>query len=211
VGYVGDWVYDLVEAFVAFMDRMTLGDALVLLVAGTIVVPLVVLIHEAGHAIAALAQRRPVAELTVGDDDPVVTMRVGQFRLHLGAITGRGDVAGFVRYDSLGVDARSTFVIALAGPLASLAGAVLTAASAAWSWPHVGFSLFLALATVGGLICCVGNLRVSGHDPVSWSDGVWLRAAWRVMRTPTPSASAATLPHPHGSAPTPPERHRSTA
>jgi Zn-dependent protease len=183
-------VYDVVEAFVALMDRMTLGDALVLMVAGTIVAPLVVLIHEAGHAIAALALRRRVDELTVGDDDPFLTMRAGRFRLHLGAITGRGDVAGFVRYDGLGADVRSTFVIALAGPLASLAGAGLTAALAARAWPHVGLSLFLALATVGGLICCVGNLRVSGHDPVSWSDGVWVRAAWRVMRTPTPPSAA---------------------
>lgn len=188
--YVEDRVYELAEAFAAFMDRMTLVDLLVLMAAGTILVPLVVLIHEAGHAIAALALRRDVAEMTVGDDDPVLTMRVGRVRLRLGAITGRGDAAGVVRYDATGTDARSTFVIALAGPMASLAGAVLTAAFAAWSWPHVGFSLFLALASVGGLICCVGNLRVSGHDPASWSDGVWVRAAWRVMRRPTPS------PHP---------------
>ena len=110
-----------------------------------------------------------------------------------------GSVRG-TNYDGLPADARSTFVIALAGPLASVAGAVLTGALAAWSWPHVGLSLFSALATVGGLICCVGNLRVSGHDPVSWSDGVWVRAAWRVMRMPT--ASAATWPDPHESAPT---------
>jgi hypothetical protein len=184
VAYVSDWVYVVVEAFVALMDRMTLLDGLVMMVTGTIVVPLVVLIHEAGHAIAALALRRRVAELTVGDDDPVLTVRVGRFRMHLGAIRGRGDVAGFVRYDGFAADARSTFVIALAGPLVSLAGAVLTGALAAWSWPHVGLSLFLALATIGGLMCCVENLRLSGHDPASWSDGVWVRAAWRVMRRP---------------------------
>jgi hypothetical protein len=97
VGYVADWAYEVVEAFVAFMDRMTLVDGLVGLVAGAIVGPLVVLIHEAGHAIAALALRRDAAELTVGDDDPILTLRVGRFRLHLGAITGRGDVAGLVR------------------------------------------------------------------------------------------------------------------
>jgi hypothetical protein len=209
VGYVGDWVYDLLEAFAVFMDRMTLVDALVLMAAGTIVVPLVVLIHEAGHAIAALALRRDVAELTVGDDDPILTMRVGQVRLRLGKITGRGDVAGFVRYDGLGADARSTLVIALAGPMASLAGAVLTGALAAWAWPHAGFSLFLAFATVCGLFWgCVGSMRVSGHDPMSWSDGVWVRAAWRVMRRPTPSASAATWSDPHESTSTPPPHPR---
>jgi hypothetical protein len=161
--------------------------------------------------VAALALRRHVAELTVGDGNPVLTVRVGGFRLRLGAITGRGDVAGFVRSDGLGADARSTFVIALAGPLGSLAGAVLTGALAAWSWPHVGLSQLFALATVGGLMCCTGNLRASGHDPESWSDGVWVRAAWRVMRRPTPPASAATRPEPHESTPTPPPRCRSGA
>jgi hypothetical protein len=162
-----------------------------------------VLIHEAGHAIAALAVRQRVAELTVGDGAPVLTVRVGRFRLRLGAITGRGDVAGFVLYDGLGADARSTFVIALAGPLASLAGAVLTGALAAWSRPHVGLAQILVLATVGGLMCCVGNLRVSGHDPASWSDGVWVRAAWRAMRRPTLSTNAATWPDAHESTSTP--------
>jgi hypothetical protein len=89
VAYVSDWVYVVVEAFVALMDRMTLLDGLVMVVTGTIVVPLVVLIHEAGHAIAALALRRRVAELTVGDDDPVLTVRVGRFRMHLARGPGR--------------------------------------------------------------------------------------------------------------------------
>jgi hypothetical protein len=87
---VGDWVYDFVEAFVAFMDRMTLCDGLVLLVAGTTVVPLVVLIHRAEHAIAALALHRRIGELTVGDDDPGPDYACRAFRLHLEPITGRG-------------------------------------------------------------------------------------------------------------------------
>lgn len=50
-----DWVYELMEAFVAFMDRVTLVDALVLMLVSPIVAPVVVLIHEAGHALAAFA------------------------------------------------------------------------------------------------------------------------------------------------------------
>jgi hypothetical protein len=209
--YVPDWFLELLEGFVALMDRLTLADTLLLLVAATVVVPFVVLIHEAGHALAAWTLRQRVAELTVGDDQSVLTVRVGEFRLRLGAITGQGDVAGYVAYDGLGAGAAKTFVIALAGPLASLAGAVGTGALAAWFWPHAGLSLILGLATLGGLICCVGNLRVSGHDPASWSDGVWVRAAWRVMRQTTTPVTAATMPDPRQASSTPPPRNRSTA
>jgi hypothetical protein len=207
---VPDWVYELVESFAAFMDRVTLIDALVLMVAATLVVPFVVLVHEAGHALAAFLLRRRVAELTVGDAEPVLMVRVGGFRLRLGAITGQGDVAGFVAYDGAGAGARDTFVIALAGPLASLAGAAATGALAVWAWPRVALSEFLALATIGGVICCVGNLRVSGDSPASWSDGVWVRAAWRVLRRPTPPVTAAGCPDPHAATSTAPPRRQPT-
>jgi Zn-dependent protease len=165
---------------------------------------LVVLIHEAGHALVAFALRRQVAELTVGDDAPVLTVRVGGFRLRLGAITGRGDAAGFVLYDGAAASPRDTLAIAIAGPLASLAGAVVTGVAAAWAWPSAGLSLFLGLATLGGLTCCVANLRVSGDGPASWSDGVWVRAAWRAMRGPTPPARAATRSEPREATSIPP-------
>ncbi len=191
-----DWVYELVETFVAFMDRVTLVDALVLMLVSPIVAPGVVLIHEAGHALAAFALRRRVAELKVGDDVPVLALRIGGFRMRLGAITGKGDVAGFIRYDGAEATARDTLAIAIAGPLASLAGALVTGAAAVWAWPLAGLSPLFALATLGGFICCVANLRVSGDGPESWSDGVWVRAAWRVMRRPMPHAPGATWSDP---------------
>ncbi len=179
-----EWVYEFVEAFAAAVGGMSMFEALALAALGTIVVPVVVLIHEAGHALVAFAVGRPVAELTVGDDEPVLTVRVGGFQLRLGAITGSGDMAGFVLYDAAQARARDTLAIAIAGPLASLAGAVITGAAAAWAWPELWLSLLFALATVGGLACCFGNLRVRGDGPGTWSDGVWIRAAWRTMRAP---------------------------
>src|SRR3954451_22596864 len=104
------------------MDQVTLFDAVALMLLSTIIDPFVVLIHETGHALAAFVLRRPVAELVVGNEAPVLTMRVGGFRLRLGAITGRGGVAGFVRYGETLANPRVTLAIALAGPLASLAG-----------------------------------------------------------------------------------------
>ena len=163
-----------------------------------------VLIHEAGHALAAVALRHRVEELSVGDDEPVLAMRVGGFRINLGAITGRGDVAGFVRYDGAGVSPRDWLVIAMAGPLASLAGAVVTGMAIAWAWPSVGLTLILSSAALTGLAQCVGNLMVTGDGPESWSDGACVRAAWREMRTPLAPAADWSDPREATSIPPPP-------
>jgi hypothetical protein len=200
---VPDWVYEFVEAFVGYMDQVTLFDALALMLLSTTVVPFVVLIHEAGHALVAFGLRRRVVELVVGDDAPLLTMRVGGFRLRLGAISGKGGAAGLIRYDGARASPRATLAIALGGPLASLAGAAATGAAAVWVWPDL-LSVFFALATLAGLTCCVGTLRVRGDGPASWSDGVWVRAAWRVIRSPTPVAPGAVWSEPREATSIPP-------
>jgi hypothetical protein len=134
----------------------------------------------------------------------VLTLRAGGFRFRLGAITGNGHAAGFVVYDGARASPRDTLVIALAGPVASLAGALVTGLAAGLVWPHVALSLYFGLATIGGLICGVGNLRVSGDGPESWSDGVWVRAAWRAMRRPSPSAGGASWSDPREQTSVPP-------
>lgn len=198
-----DWVYEFVKAFVAYMDQVTLFDALALMLLSTTVVPFVVLIHEAGHALVAFALRRRVVELVVGDDAPLLTMRVGGFQLRLGAISGNGGAAGLIRYDGARASPRATLAIALGGPLASLAGAAGTGAAAVWAWPDL-LSVFFALATLAGLTCCVGTLRVRGDGPASWSDGVWVRAAWRVIRSPAPVVPAAVWSEPREATSIPP-------
>jgi hypothetical protein len=178
-----DWVYEVMEASLAAMATTSLLEALLLAALGTLVWPIVVLIHETGHALAAFALGRRVSELTVGDDEPVLTVRVGGFRLRLGALTGEGEPAGFVVHEA-GERPRDTLVIALAGPIASLAGAAVTAAATVWAWPELWLSVLFGLATFGGIIGFVGALQVSGDRPENWSDGVWVRAAWRAMRRP---------------------------
>jgi hypothetical protein len=202
-----DWVYELAEAVTVLMERVTLAEALFLIAASAMMLPFVVLIHEAGHALAAVVVRARVAELTVGDDAPVVTVHVGGSRFRLGATTGKGDAAGFVLYDHGTAAPRNVFVIALAGPLASLAGAIVTGVLAAWTWPHPGFSLCFASATLAGFVCCVENLRVSGTGPASWSDGVWVRGAWRAMQAPSAPDPAARWSDPNAATSIPPPGH----
>jgi membrane-associated protease RseP (regulator of RpoE activity) len=192
-----DWVYELVEAFISFMDGLTLVDELTFAASATVVAFLVVLIHEIGHLIAAVTLRHRVAELVVGDgDDPLLTVRAGGFQIRLGTITGSGDTAGYVVYDGTQATPRDALIIALAGPFASLAGAVTTGVTIPVVWSHAGIAFALVAATALGLLCFVGNMVPSGENPGSWSDGRWAQVAWRALRAPSrPEPLAWTDPH----------------
>src|SRR3712207_2991178 len=69
--------------------------------------------------------------------------RIGRFRLRLGNMTGRGDVAGFVSYSTNHCKPRDVLLMALAGPAESLAGSVVTAFGflAAWPQPELAWVL----------------------------------------------------------------------
>ena len=173
-----------VEALRELMNHGSLLGAVAGMALSLCMVPLVTLVHEAGHALAAVALGRPVSHVVVGDDHPLLSVRSERFRFRLGAITGRGRVAGFVRYDAGDASARDVFLISLAGPVASLAGAAINGALTVWAWPNFPLAVGFAVVTAGGLIAGVDNLRVSGDGPDSYSDGVWVRAGWRAMRRP---------------------------
>jgi hypothetical protein len=173
-----------VETFVDFMNGGSLLGTLAGIAIAVCLLPLVVLIHEAGHSLAALAVGHRVTKVVVGDDRPLLTVSGNGFRLRLGPVTGTGGVAGYVCHGSDKVEPRDVFLTALAGPVASLAGAVATGLLAVWAWPQPSLTVCLAIATLAGLVTGVSNLRVSGDGPDDWSDGVWVRGAWRAMRRP---------------------------
>src|SRR5688572_2549790 len=122
---MADWFYGALEAFDAFMedDRNLLWLAVV----GMFGWFLLVLVHETGHLVAALALRAPVRRLRVGGA-PNVTIGRGQFRLEL-SLREAPDCDGFVEF-APGTSPRRIALIALAGPaadLASTAGLLLAA------------------------------------------------------------------------------------
>ena len=156
-----------------------------------VLVPFLVLVHETGHALACKLLRHPVHELRVGDEEPVLTVNAGGFRLRLGAVTGRRPVGGYVRYDGTRAGARDILIIALAGPLASLAIAL------AGGWAYVSapsHPLLLLCVLTGGLMDCVRNLTARGDAHGVWSDGQLAKFAWRALRRPVPPP-AWTDPH----------------
>src|SRR4051812_16773547 len=93
-----DQVYDWLEALQRFMDQGSLLDALLALGLGVAASPLLVLVPELGHALAARARGLPVKAVKVGDTKDVV-VTVGAFRLELGRLLGEGDMGGYVLYD----------------------------------------------------------------------------------------------------------------
>jgi hypothetical protein len=163
--------------------------------------PLLTLVHEAGHAVAAVALGHRVSELTVGNDQPILTVRAGSFRMRLGGLTGESDIGGFVRLDD-GTRARvrDWIIIGLAGPLASLGAGIAS------GWAYVSLAthpdIFLFLA-ISGLIDAVANAYPRGDGHGRGNDGYLTRLAWRERRDPPPPPAAWVDPHEAVSTPPP--------
>jgi hypothetical protein len=176
-----DLLFDFLEALQRLMDQGSLGDGIAGCVLAAICAPLLVLVHELGHALAVKARGLPLQGMKVGDRADLA-ISVGAFRLELGRLVGDGDMGGYVMYDAREVTTRDALVIALAGPAANLIGALITGwlairfAGAAWILPFT-----LILLTVVGAWTALANLRPAGvaTDPSTWSDGLWARVAWR--------------------------------
>ena len=178
-----DWVFDALESFQAFMDEASLADVALMLVISALGAGLVVAMHEAGHALAALLTGNRVQELRVGDADDV-TVVAGSLRVRLGRLRDDADVAGYVIFDGRSATPRQLLAIALAGPAANLLGAALSAPLALRADGMRSVVLFLW--TFASLATAIGNLQPSGdpHNPARWSDGRWAQVAWAARRRP---------------------------
>lgn len=148
-----------------------------------LVVPVLVFVHELGHAVTAVAAGVRPAELRVGNSDPVLAIRTGGFAMRLGAI-GDGDVAGYVAFDR-GVRPWQALLIALGGPFASLgsACAALLVLAVFSPWPFTLITTFVI-----GLLMFVGNLVPYTTASGLMSDGRIVLLALRALHAPAPPA-----------------------
>src|SRR4051794_28212389 len=84
---------------VDYLNSLSLAEILVTIVGSLLTIPALVLIHELGHALTAVALGHRVRELRVGNDEPLVTMRWRAFVLRLGPQVADRGFAGYMVYD----------------------------------------------------------------------------------------------------------------
>lgn len=141
-----------------------------------------VFLHELGHALAALVATRQRLELEVGSAGGRWSFSLG--RLWISA-RSRGLFYGVTRYDRGSVSRMRQTLVALGGPLASLAACLgfgwLTTQEVVGSWAWIVF-LGLTVANFRILIVAVWPMeyRPNGPDGEVWlSDGLDVWRMWR--------------------------------
>jgi Peptidase family M50 len=200
-----DQVTEWLQAFQIFMDHVSAPGSLVAIALATLATPLLIFVHELGHALAVRARGLPLEAMKVGHESDVV-LTLGGFRMEFGRLTGKGDVGGYVLYDGRRSTPADVLVIALAGPVGNLLCAAVTGWLALGAGPSFVASLWLL--TFGSVCMAVANLRVSGEmqGPVRWSDGRWARVAWRGIRAGVGAGPLWRDPHESASVPPPQAR-----
>ena len=153
-----------------------------------VIVPLLVLIHELGHAVAAIhAGRRPTVRIGVAP--PLISRRFHSFDLHLNRLpldyfyprTPRKEVPktpmGVCQFDPTGLTVGQIRTFLSAGPHASiLAG--LAVGLAAWLLTPGSFAFWLAASTSGlSLYMGFGNLIPRRREGRFFTDGAKM---WRL-------------------------------
>jgi hypothetical protein len=151
-----DALADLAALIVGFMDS---GPPLwiALLYIAITGIPLT-LLHELSHAVTAHHLIGGEVKVSVGSAGRLAQLRLGQIVLSLNALAQPGKSAGLAEFDATRATARDVLLIALAGPAASLVGAVATGWALASSSPSGVLHGLLWAATFGGLGAVVVNL-----------------------------------------------------
>jgi hypothetical protein len=120
-----DLLYEVAEATLRYMNS---GPPLLLVVVYVFIagIPLT-LLHELGHAVAARLLLGADVEISVGSAGKLAALQLGQVSATINALSLPGRAAGSATFDDSRASARDAFWIAIAGPLASLAGTAATA------------------------------------------------------------------------------------
>ncbi len=147
----------------------------VVVVAAFVVEPLLVLVHELGHALAARALLDTDVVVAVGSKGTLLDRHIGRVHLYVNAFGGVAGASGVAGFDWRGATARDVVLITLAGPVASLAGALLAAWLLGIAPAHGVVHALLWAATFGGVLGALNALpfrfQQRRGDPVHRSDG----------------------------------------
>ena len=145
-----------------------------LVLAAVLGIPLT-LLHEIGHAVAARKALGTGVEVNVGSTGKLAEFKLGQVRFQINAVSTSADRGGHGAFDVSRARACDIIVISLAGPAASLAGAVATAllwrATSQGSAPH---DVLWVATVVGamGVIMTLIPLEITERSGERWrTDG----------------------------------------
>jgi hypothetical protein len=118
-------LYDAAQAITGFMDSSPpLPVALLCLAIAAIPVTLV---HELGHAMAGRLLLGSDVEVRVGHAGKMAELRLGQVAATVHVLSQPGRLGGATTFDDSRARVQDVLWVAVAGPLASLAGLVLAA------------------------------------------------------------------------------------
>ena len=179
-----DILYFLAGALYDFMNGMPEGWSF--LWWGFIGAIPVVGLHELGHAVVAARRLGSNVEVTVGNAVKLAQVRMGPIQASFNAFARPGYVAGSASFDATRATARDVLWIALAGPLVSLGGLVVTAFLLSLAAPTGVVHDLLWSMTGAGVFAFVLNLlplKPEESDGTKvWTDGRLALDALRVMR-----------------------------
>jgi Zn-dependent protease len=144
-------------------------------------------LHELGHAL--VAQRRLGGEvaISVGTAGKVAELRLAQIKVSVNALFDPARAGGYATFDAQRATARDVLAIALAGPLVSLIGTVVTAWLLSEAPSSGALHDLLWALTFNGASFAVFNLvpfKVQGRGKArpTYSDGLLALDALRLMR-----------------------------
>lgn len=120
-----DLLYSLANLIVEFMESAPAWP-LGLLYPFIAAIP-AVLVHELGHAVVAQRRLGADVDISVGSAGKLAQLRLGQITASIHALSHPGRAAGSASFDGSAARAVDVVWIAVAGPLASLAGVLVTA------------------------------------------------------------------------------------
>ncbi len=119
-----DSLYAIADAITTFMND---GPGIVtVFVLGALTAIPVVLVHELGHALVARRRLGGDVKIQVGTTGRIASLRLRQVELHLNALARPDRASGVAEFDASRATARDVVFIALAGPVASLLGTLIT-------------------------------------------------------------------------------------
>jgi hypothetical protein len=162
----------------------------------------VALLHELGHALVAARRSGSPVRISPGSTRHLLRAQLRRARLNASLLAPSGSAGGPASFDAARARARDLTLVALGGPVASLAGFAAAASGLAASAGGGSLHDLLWAATVLGFIAALSVVPLEVQQRKSGAhlrtDGRVALEAVRARRALSSPASPSSLPHGRG-------------